>query len=52
MTVELSDWDYKGPRAVDFSNIHNNWDDTAVARENPDKMGTVAAHQESTIFNA
>ena len=44
-TVELRDWDHTGPRAVEFSNIHNNWGKTAVAREHPEKMGKVAANQ-------
>jgi len=51
-TAELSDWDHTGPRAVDFYNIHNNWGETAVAREQLEKMGTVAAHQEFTNFYA
>ena len=34
----LSDWDYTGPKTVGFSNIHNNWDETAVASEHPEKM--------------
>ena len=50
--VELSDWDHKGPNAVEFYNIHNNVFETAVAREHPDNMDTVATHQEFTIFNA
>ena len=51
-TAELNDWDHIGPRAVDFSNIHNNWGGTAVAREQPEKMVTVAAQQEFTNFYA
>ena len=35
---------------VGFSNINNNWGEIAVAREKPENMGTVAAHQEFTIF--
>ena len=31
-TVELSDWDHTEQRAVDFSNIHKNWGEIAVAR--------------------
>ena len=50
--AELSDWYHTGPRAVDFSNIHNNWGETAVAREQLEKMGTVAAHQEFKTFYA
>ena len=44
-TSELSDWDHTVTRAVDFSNIHKNWGETAVAREYPEKMGKVAANQ-------
>ena len=51
-TAELSGWDHTGPRAVEFYNIHNNWGDTAVAREQLENMGTLAAHQKFTIFNA
>ena len=51
-TAELSDWDHTVTRAVAFSNIHNNWGETAVAREQPEKMDTVAAHQEFTNFYA
>ena len=46
--VERSDWGHTGPRVVDFSNIRNNWGETAVFRGQPDKMGTVASHQEFT----
>ena len=49
-TVDLSYWAHTGPRAVDFSNIHDNWSETFVVREQPEEMGTVAAHQEFTIF--
>ena len=49
-TIELSYWDHTGPRAVDFSDIHNNWGETDVPRDQPEKMGTVAAHQELTFF--
>ena len=51
-TAELSDWDHTGPRAVEFSNIHKNWGETAVAREQLEKMVTVDAHQEFTNFYA
>ena len=44
--VELSDWDHTGPRAVNFSNIHNNWGETSVSREQPYNIGMVDAHQE------
>ena len=50
--AELSDWDHTGPKVADFSNIHNNWGGAAVAREQPEKMGTVAVHQEFTHFYA
>ena len=50
--VYLSDWDHTGPREVEFFSIHNNWGETAVAREQPDKMGTVDAHQEFENFKA
>ena len=42
--IELSDWDHTGPREVDLFNIHNNWGETSVAGEQPEKMGTVVAH--------
>ena len=51
-TSELSYWDHTGPRAVEFHNIHNNWGDPDVAREQLENMGTVAAHQEFTNFYA
>ena len=50
--AELSDWDHTGPIVADFSNIHNNWGGTAVAREQPEKMVTVAAHQEFINYYA
>ena len=50
--VELSDWYHIGPMEVGFSNIHNNWGETAVARYLPENMVTVAAHQELTKFYA
>ena len=50
--VDLSDWDHTGPREVEFFSIHNNWGKTVVAREQPDKMVTVAAHQEFENFKA
>ena len=50
--VELSDWYHTGLRAAEFSNIHNYWGETAVARDQPENIGTVAAHQELTMFYA
>ena len=49
-TEEISDWYHIVPRVVEFSNIHNNWGETVVAREHPENMGTVAAHQEFNII--
>ena len=37
-TGGISDWDYTVPRTIEFSNIHNNWEETAVASEQLDKM--------------
>ena len=51
-TLDLSVCDNTGPMSVYFSNINNNWGETAVARDHPEKMSTVATHQEFTNIDA
>ena len=46
--AEISDWGHRGPRTVDFYNMHYNWGEIAAEREQPEKMGTVTTHQEFT----
>ena len=43
-TVELSNLYHTRSRAVDFSNMHNNWGEKSVSRDQPDKIDTVASH--------